>query len=67
MDGRNNRLSERSPVMDTVLAILFLVLLIYLLVRFERQDNILEDYEDAVFDVEGRLAWAAAADIIPLA
>ena len=51
--------------MQSILAILFLVQLVYLLVRFERQDNVLDDYEHAVCDVESRLSWAGSRSSFP--
>lgn len=51
--------------MHSLLVILFLTQLVYLLVRFERQDNVLEYYEDAVLDVESRLSWAGSRNSFP--
>lgn len=56
---------QKETSMHSLLAVLFLVQLVYLLVRFERQDNVLDDYQHAVYDVESRLSWACSRSSFP--
>lgn len=51
--------------MHTVLAIGFFVLFFYLSIQFARQEHIQEYYEEAIFDVEGRLEWARSRSSFP--
>lgn len=51
--------------MNTVLTIQFLVILVYFLIQFARQEHVQEDYEDAIVDVEGRLEWARTRTSCP--
>ena len=51
--------------MHAVLAVVFSALLIYLLVQFARQEEIQDDYKDAILDVEARLEWARTRRSFP--
>lgn len=51
--------------MHTFLTIGFLVALFYTFIRFARQENIQEFYEEVVLDVEGRLEWAKTRRFFP--
>ena len=51
--------------MHTVLALFFCSMLVYLLIRFARQEEIQEIYEDAIIDIEGRLDWARTRSSLP--
>ena len=51
--------------MHVFLAVVFSVLLIYLLVQFARQEEIQDDYKDAILDVEARLEWARTRSTFP--
>ena len=44
--------------MHFILALIFPALLVYLLVQFARQEEIQDEYEDAILDIEARLEWA---------
>lgn len=44
--------------MHGVLAFFFCTMLVCLLVKFARQEEIQDNYEDAIIDIEGRLDWA---------
>ena len=51
--------------MHAVLAVAFSVMLVYLLVQFARQEEIQDEYQDAVIDVEARLEWALSRTTFP--
>lgn len=51
--------------MSTVWAIGFFIGFIYLLTQFARQENVQDEYEDAIVDVEGRLDWARTRTTFP--
>lgn len=51
--------------MHVILALLFSAMLIYLLVQFARQEEIQDNYEDAIIDIEGRLDWARSRRSFP--
>ena len=51
--------------MHVFLAFVFSLLLIYLLVQFGRQEEIRDDYEDAILDIEARLDWARTRSRFP--
>lgn len=51
--------------MDTVLIIMFSVMVVYVFIQFARQEQIQEDYEDAIIDIEGRLDWARTRRSFP--
>lgn len=44
--------------MQLVMAIFFFVLVFYLFLQFTRQEDVQEEYEEAILDIEGRLEWA---------
>lgn len=51
--------------MHSVLVIGVFFLFLYYFVQFARQEHIQEYYEDAIFDVEGRLEWARSRTSFP--
>ena len=51
--------------MNTVMAVGFLFIILYFFIQFARQEQIQDDYEDAIIDVEGRLAWARTRSSFP--
>lgn len=51
--------------MNTVMAVGFFIIIFYFFIQFARQEHIQDDYEDAIIDVEGRLAWARTRTIFP--
>lgn len=51
--------------MNTVMAVGFLGIILYFFIQFARQEHIQDDYEDAIIDVEGRLAWARTRTSFP--
>ncbi|MGI9536361.1 MAG: hypothetical protein ACR2PB_04780 [Desulfocapsaceae bacterium] len=51
--------------MHIILAFVFSALLVYLLVQFARQEEIQNEYEDAILDVEARLEWARTRSCFP--
>jgi hypothetical protein len=51
--------------MSTVWAIAFFSGFMYLLVQFARQENVQDEYEDAIVDVEARLDWARTRTTFP--
>ena len=51
--------------MSIVLAIGFFVTILYLFIQFARQEYLQEYYEEAIFDVEGRLEWAHTRTSFP--
>ncbi|WP_136798419.1 MULTISPECIES: hypothetical protein [Desulfosediminicola] len=51
--------------MSIVLAIGFFVTILYLFIQFARQEYLQEYYEEAIFDVEGRLEWARTRTSFP--
>lgn len=51
--------------MNTVLATGLLVVFVYYLIQFARQEYIQEEYEDAIIDIEGRLDWARTRTYYP--
>ncbi len=51
--------------MHVFLTLVFSVLLICLLARFARQEEIQDDFEDAILDIEARLEWARTRSSFP--
>jgi len=51
--------------MHVFLALVFSALLVYLLVQFGRQEEIQDEYEDAILDIEARLDWARTRSRFP--
>jgi len=51
--------------MHTVLALFFCTMLIYLLIRFARQEEIQDNFENTIIDIEGRLDWARTRQSLP--
>lgn len=51
--------------MNTILAVGFLLMMLYLLVQFARQEYVQDVYEDAIIDIEGRLDWARSRTFFP--
>ena len=51
--------------MHVFLALVFSALLVCLLVRFARQEEIQDDFEDAILDIEARLEWAQTRGSFP--
>lgn len=51
--------------MNIVLTIWLLGVTFYFLIQFARQEYIQEDYEDTIFEVEGRLEWARSRTLFP--
>ncbi|WP_163338676.1 hypothetical protein [Desulfopila sp. IMCC35008] len=51
--------------MDAILTIVFFATLLYLFVQFARQECIQDEYEEAIFDIEGRLDWARTRRVFP--
>lgn len=51
--------------MDIVVLIGFLAVLFHFLIRFARQEQVQEDYEDTIEDVECRLDWARCRTFFP--
>ena len=51
--------------MNSIWAIGFFVALFYLLIQFARQEHVLEEYENAILDVEGRMEWARTRRFSP--
>lgn len=51
--------------MHVFLALVFSTLLIYLFVQFARQEEVQDDFEDAILDVEARLEWARTRNSFP--
>ena len=51
--------------MHTVMTVGFFVMILYFFIQFARQEHVQDDYEDAIIDVEGRLAWARTRTSFP--
>lgn len=51
--------------MNTVLAIQLLLVFFYFLIRFARQEQVQDEYEEAVNDIESRLEWAHSRKSFP--
>ena len=51
--------------MNTVLGIGLVITLFYLIIQFARQEYVQDEYEEAIFDVEGRLEWACTRTFFP--
>ena len=51
--------------MSTVFAVVFTVMIFWLLIQFARQEYIEDYYEEIIIDVEGRLEWARALRSFP--
>jgi hypothetical protein len=51
--------------MGAILTFVFFATILYLLIQFARQEYIQDEYEEAVFDVEGRLDWARTRRVFP--
>ena len=51
--------------MHVFLALVFSALLLYMLIQFARQEEIQDDFEDAILDIEARLEWARTRSSFP--
>ncbi len=51
--------------MDAILTTVFFATLLYLFIQFARQECIQDEYEEAIFDIEGRLDWAYTRRVFP--
>ena len=51
--------------MNILLGCAFILIILYLLVSFARQECVQEEYENAILDVEGRLDWAHSRSSFP--
>lgn len=51
--------------MHVIMALAFSGLFVWLLVQFARQEEIQDEYEDAILDIEARLEWARTRTSFP--
>ena len=64
-DSEWSGINQNGDGMHVFLALVFSALLIYLLVQFARQEEIQDEYEDAILDIEARLEWARTRSRFP--
>lgn len=65
-DSKCSGLKQKGDGMHVFLALVFSALLVYLVVQFGRQEEIQDEYEDAILDIEARLDWARTRNRFPL-
>lgn len=51
--------------MKTFILILLFFNVIYLIIQFAKEEEVVEDYKQTVVDVEGRLEWANSRSTFP--